>query len=143
MKTPEVTISCHRKYAIVTNFLDTMLEHSVVIQQGETKLDAYRRGLKELDQIAATLRKEHESITGQFVANTNLQKLTENYYPPKPAIIDKSIERLEIQIDNANTLEELDQIILSYDKLPSEIMEQIKVKKNQLTHGLKEDKGGN
>lgn len=126
-------LSCHRKYAIVTNFLDTMLEHSVEIRQGETKLDAYRRGLKELDQIAATLRKEHESMTGQFVANTNLQKLTENYYsPPKPSIIDKSIERLEIQIDNANTLEELDQILLSYNKLPDEIMEQIEEKKNQL-----------
>lgn len=47
-------------------------------------------------------------------------------------IIDKSIERLEIQIDNANTLEELDKILLSYDKLPSEIMEQIEAKKNQL-----------
>ena len=52
------TIKMHRKYGIVTNFLDTMLEHSVVIQEGETKLDAYRRGLKELDQIAADLRKE-------------------------------------------------------------------------------------
>lgn len=128
-------LSCHRKYAIVTNFLDTMLEHSVEIQQGETKLDAYRRGLKELDQIAATLRKEHESMTGQFVANTNLQKLTDNYYPPKPAIIDKSIERLEIQIDNANTLEELDKILLSYDKIPNEIVDQIEEKKNQLTNG--------
>jgi hypothetical protein len=57
-------ISCHRKYAITTNFLDTMLEHSVDIGEGETKLDAYRRGLKELDQIAAELRKEHESMTG-------------------------------------------------------------------------------
>ncbi len=127
-------ISCHRKYAIVTNFLDTMLEHSVYIQQGETKLDAYRRGLKELDQIAATLRKEHESMRGQFVANTDLRKLTDNYYsPPKPSIIDKSIERLEIQIDNANTLEELDKILLSYDKeIPSKIVDQIEEKKNQL-----------
>ena len=52
------TVSCHRKYPITTNFLDTMLEHSVDIQEGESKLDAYRRGLKELDQIASELRKE-------------------------------------------------------------------------------------
>jgi hypothetical protein len=52
------TLKMHRKYGIVTNFLDTMLEHEVVIQEGETKLDAFRRGLKELDQIAADLRKE-------------------------------------------------------------------------------------
>ena len=52
------TVNCHRKYPITTNFLDTMLEHSVNIQEGETKLDAFRRGLKELDQIASELRKE-------------------------------------------------------------------------------------
>lgn len=60
-------INCHRKYPITTNFLDTMLEHSVDIQEGETKLDAYRRGLKELDQIAADLRKEaHPEIAGNL-----------------------------------------------------------------------------
>jgi hypothetical protein len=66
------TLSCHRKYPITTNFLDTMLEHSVVIEEGETKLDAYRRGLKELDQIAAELRREANpgvSIVSQWDAN--------------------------------------------------------------------------
>ena len=130
----EVPISCHRKYAIVTNFLDTMLEHSVYIQQGETKLDAYRRGLKELDQIAATLRKEHESSTQSFthVPLSSSQIGDMSRARANLTVIDKSIERLEIQIDNANTLEELDKILLSYDKIPSKIMEQIEAKKNQL-----------
>lgn len=47
-------------------------------------------------------------------------------------IIDKSIERLEIQIDNANTLEELDKILLSNDNIPSPLLTQIEVKKDQL-----------
>lgn len=63
-------ISCHRKYPITTNFLDTMLEHSVVIEDGESKLDAYRRGLKELDQIAAELRRETESMRGEIIQET-------------------------------------------------------------------------
>ena len=140
MKIIEAPISCHRKYAIVTNFLDTMLAHSVYIQEGETKLDAYRRGLKELDQIAATLRKEHESMRGQIFSETieGARRTSPPIGPPMPQIIDKSIERLEIQIDNANTLEELDKILLSYDKIPSEIMEQIEAKKNQLANGTKE-----
>lgn len=130
-------LSCHRKYSIVTNFLDTMLEHSVCIQEGETKLDAYRRGLKELDQIAATLRKEHESGTQSFshvpLSSSQIGDMSKTR--ANLTIIDKSIERLEIQIDNANTLEELDQILLSYDKLPDEIIKQIEEKKNQLTNG--------
>ena len=125
-------LSCHRKYAIVTNFLDTMLEHSVYIQQGETKLDAYRRGLKELDQIAADLRKEYQEQSFAHIPLSSSKIGDMSNQRANLTVIDKSIERLEIQIDNANTLEELDKILLSYDKLPDEIFKQIEAKKNQL-----------
>ena len=121
-------ISCHRKYAIVTNFLDTMLEHSVYIREGETKLDAYRRGLKELDQIAADLRKEHEFVGGQNIPPPNATPY-DNGKGSVLMVIDKSFERLEIDIDNAESLEDLNKILLSYDKLPDQILTQIQIKK--------------
>lgn len=103
------TVSCHRKYPITTNFLDTMLEHSVDIQEGETKLDAYRRGLKELDQIAAELRKEANTQQGSPYQYPAIQQ-----GPPPPEflngslpIISKEKEKVEIAIDNCTSLEEL------------------------------------
>lgn len=64
------TVSMHRKYAICTQYLDSMLEHSVELLEGESKLDAYRRGFKELDQIAAELRKEANPYLYEESTNT-------------------------------------------------------------------------
>lgn len=92
------TVNCHRKYPITTNFLDTMLEHSVDIQEGETKLDAYRRGLKELDQIAAELRKEanphlYPDLSGIKQDGREIYK-----YREEAAAFDKQPEEIKIGI---------------------------------------------
>lgn len=110
-------IKCHRKYPITTNFLDTMLEHFVDIQEGESKLDAYRRGLKELDQIAAELRKEAnpEVYPQPYNGRDRFHELTSGQLPPAELtfangslpIISKDRERMEIDIDNAQTVEDL------------------------------------
>jgi hypothetical protein len=129
------TVSCHRKYPITTNFLDTMLEHSVVIEDGESKLDAYRRGLKELDQIAADLRKEAESMRGQIIEET-LQGAKRDFPPIGPAtpqIIDyKKWEKFEIDIDNAETSEELEAIVRSTDTFPGRLLSTINAKRQAL-----------
>jgi hypothetical protein len=104
------TLSCHRKYPITTNFLDTMLEHSVVIEEGETKLDAYRRGLRELDQIAAELRREANPGDAEEYAANKIQQLKQEgrIRPAEPIpIISKDKERIEIAIDNASDLASL------------------------------------
>jgi hypothetical protein len=86
-----------------------MLEHSVYIQQGETKLDAYRRGLKELDQIAAELRKEHESMRGQIISETiqGAQRTNPPIGPPMPLEINRKHDELKDLIDDCSTIEEL------------------------------------
>ena len=109
------TLKMHRKYGIVTNFLDTMLEHEVEIQEGETKLDACRRGLKELDQIAADLRKEaHPHLYQEttdlnkkwvHAASEHMQQM--NVGPTTLPTISKDKERIEIAIDNAETIADL------------------------------------
>lgn len=131
MKILEVTFDCTIAMPGYNNVKPGVFR--AILEEGDTLEGAWT----ELNRRAKEWhKKEYPHIyQEQFVANTNLQKLTENYYsPPKPSIIDKSIERLEIQIDNANTLEELDKIPLSYDKLPDEIFKQIEEKKNQLAN---------
>jgi hypothetical protein len=103
------TISMHRKYSVYTQYLDTMLEHSVVLLEGESKLDAYRRGFKELDQIAAELRKEaHQDDYG--VANPPTGPISYTKESIVPVIsTDKSPGPLSTMtgIQNSKSLEEL------------------------------------
>lgn len=140
------TINCHRKYPITTNFLDTMLEHSVVIEEGETKLDAYRRGLKELDQIAAELRKEanphlyQENTFLPFVHTNHAHKdvfLPEvtTYHSGAIPIISKDKEKIEIAIDNAETVEDLRLIKNNYQFLPASLINHYNKRMQELTTG--------
>lgn len=128
-------MKCHRKYPITTHFLDTMLEHSVVIEEGETKLDAYRRGLKELDQIAAELRKEANSMRGEIIHET-LQGVEHHDIRNQPLpIISRDKERIEIAIDNAETIEELKIIKKAYELMPASCLTQYNKKMADLTSG--------
>jgi hypothetical protein len=135
------TVNCHRKYPITTNFLDTMLEHSIDIQEGETKLDAYRRGLKELDQIAAELRKEanphlyQESKTVYDSPRLDL-KANDEYavHGPLP-IISKDKEKIEIAIDNAETVEELKAVMGKNELIPASLINQYNKRMQELTTG--------
>lgn len=140
------TVNCHRKYPITTNFLDTMLEHSVVIEEGETKLDAYRRGLKELDQIAAELRKEantESSIAVYSVPNgvtPGAEPIaTYKYRPEVIGIISKDHEKIEIAIDNAETADDLKKIKAHYEFFPASLINHYNKKMQELTTGRPND----
>lgn len=142
------TVNCHRKYPITTNFLDTMLEHSVVIEEGETKLDAYRRGLKELDQIAAELRKEANPHLYQEKDKLKQDEWTREYPPPEHwkipkdgplPIISKDKERIEIQIDNAETIEDLKKVKAFYEFLPGSLINHYNKRMQELTTGRPAD----
>lgn len=118
------TVSMHRKYSVYTQYLDTMLEHSVVLLEGESKADAYRRGLKELDQIAAELRKEanphwyeetkelKKSWKDEILTTTNGQ----------PPTIDLNHQRLRDAIDDCQSKEALMEWKNGYDALPVPIL---------------------
>jgi len=146
------TISCHRKYPITTNFLDTMLEHSVDIQEGETKLDAYRRGLRELDQIASELRKEANPHLSQENSAVSVQ--ISGYEVPKsklttsssttPYEININHERMEIAIDNCQSLEQLKAWKSQNQTIPGKIlthyntrMEILRIEENNKSMGKK------
>jgi hypothetical protein len=52
------TARAHRKFAIYSGFLDTILEGEEEIQEGETRKDTLKRILKDLEETAADLKKE-------------------------------------------------------------------------------------
>lgn len=130
------TVSCHRKYPITTNFLDTMLEHSVEIQEGESKLDAYRRGLKELDQIAAELRKEvnQQGETGNGIS------LPKDYVEMQQVgVINLKDIRLKEEIEDrilaAESVDELISIQVKYVVFPVPLNALFKKRMQELTSG--------
>jgi hypothetical protein len=136
------TVNCHRKYPITTNFLDTMLEHSIDIQEGETKLDAFRRGLKELDQIAAELRKEanHESSATVYSvpkgATPGAEPIaTYQYRPESLPTISRDKERIEIEIDNSEDIESLKFIKQKYPLMPASLIDHYNKRMTDLTTG--------
>ena len=143
------TVSMHRKYSVYTTYLDTMLEHSVEILEGESKLDAYRRGLMELDQIAEELRKEaHKDDYGISNPPTGEIKYTNESIVPLGShalgIIDLSHEKMEIAIDNCKDEQELKAWKENNPIMPAPIlkhyntrMEIIRIEKNNKTMGDK------
>jgi len=133
------TVSCHRKYQITTNFLDTMLEHSVDIQEGESKLDAYRRGLKELDQIAAELRKEANPHLYQELGSTNIPEhpiTGVNQFIKSTPTLNIEEERKEVMatIDKCATLEELKAWKSQNQTIPGKILTHYTKRFNELSN---------
>lgn len=99
------TILVQRKFAIHSQFLDTVLQSEGMIEEGETRQVALLRVHRELEETAVHLRRNAEHpVYGKYPLTPD------ECTPEKPSIIDKSIERLEIAIDNCQSLEELDQL---------------------------------
>lgn len=78
------TARAHRKFAIYSIYLDTLLEGEEPILDGETRKDTLKRILKELEETAVELKKEAESMTGQFVQDA-LRGARESFPPIGPA----------------------------------------------------------
>lgn len=132
----------HEKFCVKSTFLDTAIDVEGVLDEGETLLEGVEKARAEMLKVIGQRTLENLDLGwGKGVPPPS--EIKQPALTPKEIIakfqstpiINKSIERLEIQIDNANTLEELDKILLSYDKLPSEIMEQIENKKKKLANG--------
>lgn len=125
------TILVERKYAIYSQFLDTVLQSEGVIQEGETRKDALLRVHRELEETAEDLRKMKEGWSPKVgVMFSNSQGEVTG-----TIIIDKSMERLEIAIDNCQSLEELDQLKKDNPLFPARLLESFNKKRKELSNG--------
>jgi hypothetical protein len=114
------TARAHRKFAIYSIYLDTWLEGEEEIREGETRQQTLERILDELEQTAEARRKKHlisqegnpeEGIKFEYPAarpNPPVAPGGHAFRESTPQVIDyKQKENLEIQIDNAASLEDL------------------------------------
>lgn len=123
------TILVQRKFAIHSQFLDTVLQSEGMIEEGETRQVALLRVHRELEETAVHLRRNAEHpVYGKYPLTPD------ECTPEKPSIIDKSIERLEIAIDNCQSIEELDQLKKDNPLFPARLLESFNKKRKELTH---------
>jgi hypothetical protein len=111
------TARAHRKFAIYSGFLDTILEGEEEILDGETRKDTLKRILKDLEETAAELRKEAAS---KIDDGPNIQ--TTPNAPHSIPIISRDFEKLEIAIDNAETVEDLRGLNIGGQAVPHPIL---------------------
>lgn len=103
------TAKAHRKFAIYSGFLDTILEGEDEIQDGETRSEVLKRILKELEETAAELKKDAESMRGEIIHET-IQGARDSFPPIGggiPPVIDLQDEKISIAIENAQSIEQL------------------------------------
>jgi hypothetical protein len=149
MKVDKVTeagfiIKVERKFSVYTTFLDTVLTSEGVIREGETRTDAILRIAKELEQTAAILRKEADQFRGQIISDA--KSASADPYPgmdnwriekdqKTTQVIDyKQNEQLEIAIDNATSLEQLDAIKAANPIFPAKMISHFNDRREKLTH---------
>ena len=119
------TILVERKFSIYSQFLDTVLQSEGIIQEGETREDALIRVHDELESTADRLRNRINPSGGtplpkDYVRFDNI------------GIISKDDERLEIAIDNAASLEELDKLKADNPLFPARLLESFNKKRDEL-----------
>lgn len=132
------TARAHRKFAIYSGFLDTVLEGEEEVAPGETRKDTLKKILKELEETAAELRKEAESMRGQIIHETiqGARKGFPPIGPSMPEIIDyKKTENLEAAIERAETIDELKDVKTVYPLMPAKIIDMYNKKMEQLLTG--------
>lgn len=101
------TAKAHRKFAIYSIYLDTWLEGEEEVREGESRKDVLKRILAELEETAAELRKETLPNLDMAWSKKELQTSWKDEIPGPLPTISLNKERLEIQIDNCTSLEEL------------------------------------
>jgi len=91
------TAKAHRKFAIYSNFLDTIFEGEEEIPDGSTRKEVLKKIVNELEETAAELKKEVETMRGEIITETI--KVAKNNFPPiGPSVADtteKSNEEFE------------------------------------------------
>jgi len=99
------TVKVEAGYAIYSKFLDRWFTAETRIKQGETRADAVIRLEKELNEIADTIRSQ---AAPKIDDGPNVQ--TAPFAPtsiPEPPVINIQDEKMEIEIDNCETVEQL------------------------------------
>jgi hypothetical protein len=119
------TAKAHRKFAIYSIYLDTWLEGEEEVQEGETRKDTLKRILDELEETAAELRKAAPKLD----MGPNTQTTPAPHGIPT---ISKDSERLEIAIDNAQTIDDLKLVKESNPVMPFPVLKLYNAKMEQL-----------
>ena len=131
-----MTILVQRKFSIYSQFLDTILQSEDEIREGETRKDALKRVHRELEETAADLRKESESMRGQIVEETiQGAKITSPPIgPAAPIEINIKDERIQIAIENAQTSDELKDVKTVYPVMPFPLLRLYNKRMEELTN---------
>lgn len=109
-------VKAERKFSIYSQFLDTTLTAEEERLPGESIEDGEMRIISALERTADRLRKQaNPHLYQEDLKQKGLEELRPhipepNWRQSQVPIIDKSTEKLEIQIDNANSLEDLAKI---------------------------------
>lgn len=124
------TARAHRKFAIYSGFLDTILEGEEEVAPGETRKDTLKRILKELEETAAELRKEVSSPAPHMSKEEIIAVMS------APTVIDyKKTEKLEAAIERAETIDELKNVKTVYPLMPAKIIDMYNKKMEKLMTG--------
>lgn len=135
------TILVQRKFCIYSMFLDTTLQAEDERLEGETIEDGIIRVHKQLEQTAERLRKEAnphlyqeskpmERVDGGMPFRTHPATTAESL-----PIISKDVEKIEISIDNATTLDELKAVKEMSPVMPHPVLVLYNKKIKELSNG--------
>jgi|HubBroStandDraft_3_1064219.scaffolds.fasta_scaffold07562_4 hypothetical protein len=97
--------------------------HDALMQLKSMAEDFHKKANPHLYQESAPVQKLDASFYSSSVINQSRE--------PIP-IISKDVEKMEIEIDNAKTLEELDAVLNRYVTFPGKLLPQINAKRKQL-----------
>ncbi len=126
-------VTAHIKFGLHSNFLDSMLQAEDERLTGESIEDGVIRVYNKLEKAVSKLKQEAESMRGQIIQEA-IQGARENFPPigghPIP-IISKDVEKLEIDIDNAETLEELESILKNHTAFPGKLLSLVNAKRQE------------
>ena len=109
-------VAAHIKFGLHSNFLDSMLQVEDERLPGESVEDGAIRVYKKLEKAVEKLKSEIQVNGSDLPAHLK----TEITFGPPP-VINIQDEKLEIEIDNCGTFEELLQWKQLHDVLPGKI----------------------
>lgn len=138
-----MTILVQRKFGINSQFLDTTIQAEDERLPGESIEEGIMRVYKQLEVTAGRMRKEanQDSSGLAYVPTTHMHKdvfmpEVTTYYPPgNLPTISRDKERLEIAIDNAETVEGMKMIKEAFPLMPASLIDYYNKKMTELTTG--------
>lgn len=136
MKIEKVT---YQKTFVTGPYMNEKIGFEVQLDDGDTDHSAldYCKDSAEMWHRKNNPHLYQDSVNAisQWQSQDHKQDVITTYASNQPIIIDKSIERLEVAIDNCQSIEELDQLKKDNPLFPAKLLETFNNKRKQLTSG--------